>query len=109
KKDIWYNSRPFWPDHTPAHDARGGCFQTDDAGVVDLSMNDYDCTDTTKEEAWVYLAVNLAEPNVGDLECSDLKYTLYYGNDRNSGSGNSTTVTGDWNYGCDDCCNETGW
>lgn len=114
---IWYNSKPYRPNtNSPAYDARGGCFQTDDQGYLDMVINDYDCTEVAKEEAWVYVSVNLPanategrDAETDSLTCQDLRYTMFYGNDRNSSaSGKSTKITQGWNHGCDDCCDDDG-
>lgn len=118
-QSVWYNSAPYRPDtNSPAYDARGGCFQTDDNGVLDLSFKQYDC-DGSDEAAWIYVTVSLPpsiaegrDPSADTLTCQDLKYTMYYGNDRSSSSSNSSVMllpSGSWHYGCDDCCNETSW
>ena len=87
---------------SPAHDGRGPCFETDDNGVLDISVWDYDCHNTALEEAWVYYRITLLDTGVDHLSCDQLNYTLYYGNDRGPGGNNNG---GGWTAGCDTCCN----
>lgn len=94
-------------DFSPAHDARGPCFETDDNGILDISINDYDCTQDNREEAWMYYYVRLVDTDLNAATCSDATYTLYYGNDRQSGAKISMLADHDsgWQMGCDTCCN----
>jgi len=132
---VYYYNYEFNPhNQSPAYDGRGGCFFTDDTGVIDLVYADYDIHDTNKEEAWVYVSVSLADEGVEELSCDQLKYTMYYGNDRSSTSSGKSGRLNDfvyqdsdhtygcgvfglgtcyhdltWYHGCDDCCHESEW
>src|SRR5690625_428793 len=109
---LYTGNRPMGPSlRSPAFDARGPCFETNNNGVLDLTIYDYDCDDTTNEEAWVYYAVSLVDQNLEHQTCQDLKYTLFYGNDRDTASGQSAAVTpshdNGFHPGCDTCCNDS--
>ena len=79
---------------------------TDDSGLLDFVISDYDITGTASEEAWVYYAVSFVDTGMDDAMCHDIKYTLYYGNDRDSTGGFAKGGNGS---GCESCCDEGPW
>lgn len=103
---FYYHSNANAPSSSsPASDGRGPCFMTDDSGLLDFVISDYDITGTTGEEAWVYYAVSFVDTGMDDAMCHDIKYTLYYGNDR----GQNGFGSGQRGNGCESCCDEGPW
>ena len=93
-------------DNSPALKGRGPCFETDDNGVLDYSIYDYIGRANREDEVWAYYAISLVDTNVEEAMCDDIKYTLYYGNDRDSQRGFGWNSPG---TGCTDCCDEGPW
>lgn len=113
----WVHNAPTYDDGTVIHnsddntnrnghrvtrDSRGICQQTNDAGVIDISIVDYDCRNTAKEDAYVFFGVRPVD-NVDDLLCHQLGYRMYIGNDKASGTSAGGGSGG--TRGCSTCCN----
>lgn len=91
------------PSHSPAYDARGQCLETDDNGVADIVVYDYDNTRSAKEDAYVHFVVR-PKDDISALHCDQTLYTLYYGNDKRAGVGAGTGYDAN-RTGCVSCCN----
>lgn len=91
------------PANSPAYDAKGQCVDTDDNGVADIVVYDYDNTKNSKEDAYVHFVVRPLD-DISNLHCDQTLYTLYYGNDKRAGVSAQTGYNAN-KTGCVDCCN----